>query len=672
MEMEAAATQPPVTAVEAEVHRIRELLERNQFDAALAAAEELARTVPENRDVLYMIAVSQRYLRKLPEALAALERLEALYPAFSRLHQERGHCFVAMRDADRAIGSFLMAVNINPALPGSWSTLQVLFRMTQQTENYEKATGHVARLQQLPPEVVTATSMFSDGELAPAEAIIRAFLRKHGNEVEAMRLLAKIGVEHGVLDDPELLLEAVLGLAPDYQAARFDYAGVLLKRHKHTQAIEELEKLQKAEPENRHYRTTYAAAYVGLGDHERALALYRELLINAPRAADLQLSVAHSLKTLGRTQEAIDAYHAAAALRPSFGDAYWSLANLKTYRFTPQELAQMRTEEAAAGTARVDRYHLCFAIGKGLEDNGEYAESFRYYERGNALKKSESRYLPEPVEREAALQAAVCTREFFAARQGVGSNSPDPIFIVGLPRSGSTLIEQILASHSKIEGTMELADIPRLVLELQGREPDKDSPRYPRGLAKLEPEELRRLGDKYINDTRAYRTNRPYFIDKMPNNFRHIGLIHLILPRAKIIDARREPMPCCFSNFKQLFASGQEFTYSLEDIGRYYRNYVQLMSHWDEALPGKVLRVQHEELVDDLEGNVRRLLDHLEVEFEPACLEFHLTQRSIRTASSEQVRQPISREGLDQWRNFEPWLAPLRAVLGELAPAILK
>ena len=219
---------------------------------------------------------------------------------------------------------------------------------------------------------------------------------------------------------------------------------------------------------------------------------------------------------------------------------------------------------------------------------------------------------------------------------------------------------------------MELADIPRLVLELQGREPDNDSPRYPRGLAKLMPEELRRLGDKYINDTRAYRTNRPFFIDKMPNNFRHIGLIHLILPRAKIIDARREPMACCFSNFKQLFASGQEFTYSLEDIGRYYLNYVELMAHWDAALPGKVLRVQHEELVDDLEGNVRRLLDHLEVEFEPACLEFYRTQRSIRTASSEQVRQPISREGLDQWRNFEPWLAPLRAALGEYAPAVVK
>jgi tetratricopeptide (TPR) repeat protein len=670
--METAANKSPVTAVEAEVHRIRGLLERKEFAAALAAAEELSRTVPENRDVVYMIAVSLRYLQKLPEALATLDRLEALYPAFSRLHQERGHCFVAMRDADQAIAAFLKAVNLNPALPGSWSTLQVLFRMTNQTENYEKAAGHVAKLQELPPDIVTATSMFSDGELAPAEAIIRAYLRKHGNDVEAMRLLAKIGVAHGVLDDPEVLLEAVLALAPDYQAARFDYAGVLLMRHKHTQAIEELEKLLKVEPENRNYRTTYAAAYVGLGDHERALALYRELLINAPRAADLQLSVAHSLKTLGRTQEAIDAYHAAAGLRPSFGDAYWSLANLKTYRFTPQELAQMRTEEAAAGTARADRYHLCFAIGKGLEDDGDYAESFVYYERGNALKKSESRYRPEPVEREAQRQAAICAREFFAARAGVGSSSPDPIFIVGLPRSGSTLIEQILASHSKIEGTMELADIPRLVLELQGREPDNGEPRYPRGLAQLKPEELRRLGDKYINDTRAYRTNRPYFIDKMPNNFRHIGLIHLILPRAKIIDARREPMACCFSNFKQLFASGQEFTYSLEDIGRYYRNYVQLMSHWDEALPGKVLRVQHEELVDDLEGNVRRLLDYLEVEFEPACLEFHLTQRRIRTASSEQVRQPISREGLDQWRNFEPWLAPLRAALGELAPAIVK
>ena len=328
----------------------------------------------------------------------------------------------------------------------------------------------------------------------------------------------------------------------------------------------------------------------------------------------------------------------------------------------------MRAAETDAATAPVDRFHLCFALGKALEDGGEFAESFRYYERGNALKKSQGRYRPEPVERNTQLQMAVCTREFFAARQrGRDRQDPAPIFVVGLPRSGSTLLEQILASHSKVEGTMELADIPRTVLELQGREPDGDNPRYPQVLEQLTPEDFLRLGELYLSDTRAYRGTKPHFIDKMPNNFRHIGLIHLMLPNAKIIDARRSALACCFSNFKQLFASGQEFTYGLEDIGRYYRTYVELMAHWDAALPGKVLRVEHESVVEDLEANVRRILEFCGLEFEPQCVEFYKTERSIRTASSEQVRRPIFKEGIDQWRNFEPWLGPLKEVLGPLA-----
>jgi hypothetical protein len=324
----------------------------------------------------------------------------------------------------------------------------------------------------------------------------------------------------------------------------------------------------------------------------------------------------------------------------------------------------MRADEAAETTAPVDRYHLCFALGKAFEDRGEFAESYRYYERGNALKKSQSRYRPEPIERNTRLQKEICTREFFAARQGVGCHSPDPIFIVGLPRSGSTLLEQILASHSKVEGTMELADIPRMVLDLQGREPESDNPRYPRVLKDLTPEDFLRLGESYISETRVYRAGKPHFIDKMPNNFRHLGLIHLALPNAKIIDARRNAMACCFSNFKQLFAAGQEFTYGLEDIGRYYRTYVELMAHWDSVMPGKVLRVEHEDVVDNLEANVRRILDFCGLEFEPQCVEYYKTERSIRTASSEQVRQPIFKEGIDQWRNFEPWLGPLKEVLG--------
>jgi tetratricopeptide (TPR) repeat protein len=662
--MQATPIAPVTSPVEAEVLRIRGLIERNQFAAALSAAEALAIKVPENRDVLYMIAVSQRYLSRVPDALATLQRLEAYHPSFSRLFQERGHCFVALRDAARAIEAYITAVNINPALPASWRTLQTLYRMTEQAENAEMAAAHVATLASLPPDIVTATAMFSDGELLPAESLVRAYLLKHGNHVEAMRLLARIGLQQDVLDDAETLLEAVLTLAPDYRAARYDYATALLRRHKHVQAVAELEQLLQLDPGNRIYRTTYATAIVGLGDHERALGLYRELLVDAPRAADLHLSVAHSHKALGRQQEAIEAYHAAAAARPSYGDAYWSLANLKTYRFAEDEISRMRGQEAAPGTAPVDRYHLCFALGKALEDRGEFAESYGYYERGNALKKTESRYRPEPVERNTRLQKAICTAEFFTARQGMGCDSPDPIFIVGLPRSGSTLLEQILASHSQVEGTMELADIPRMVLELQGREPDHENPRYPRVLEELTAADFQRLGGRYLSDTRIFRTGKPFFIDKMPNNFRHLGLIHLILPNAKIIDARRNAMACCFSNFKQLFASGQEFTYSLEDIGRYYRTYLELMAHWDSVLPGKVLRVEHEGVVDDLEGNVRRILDFCGLEFEPQCVEFYKTERSIRTASSEQVRRPIFKEGIDQWRNFEPWLGPLKEVLG--------
>jgi tetratricopeptide (TPR) repeat protein len=658
-----APLQP--SPIELEVRRIRELAKSERYAEALSAAEALAAQVPENRDALYLIALTQRYLNRIPEALAALERLEQLYPGFSRLYQERGHCYVALRDAPRAIDAFLRGVNINPALPASWSMLEGLYRKTGDAGNAATAAQHVATLRRLPPEVIQATSLFSDGDLTPAENIVRAYLLQHGNHIEAMRLLARIGIARDVLDDAELLLDAVLTLAPDYRAARHDYAQVLVERHKYQKARAELEKLLQLEPENRQYRTLYATACVGLGEHERAIPLYRELLVGAPRAADLHLSVAHSLKTIGRRDESIEAYRAAAAARPNFGDAYWSLANLKTYRFLDEEIARMRAEEAAPGTPLVDRYHLCFALGKAFEDRGEYAESWRHYERGNALKRSESRYRPEVIETNTRKQIETCTREFFAARAGGGVQERDPILIVGLPRSGSTLLEQILASHSQVEGTQELSDIQRIVLSLQDREPDLDNPRYPGVLAGMSPQDFLRLGEKYLADTRVYRSGKRHFIDKMPNNFRHIGLIHLLLPNARIIDARREPMACCFGNLKQLFANGQEFTYSTQDIARYYRTYLDLMQHWDGVLPGKVLRVWHEDVVDDLEGNVRRILDFCGLEFEPACVEFHKTERSIRTASSEQVRQPIFREGLEQWKHYEPWLEPLKEALGD-------
>ena len=666
--MTATATAHVTSTVESEVARIRALIKERHFADAAAAAAALRERVPENRDVLYLLALGQRQLTRTADALATLEKLERFHPGYSRLYQERGHCYVAVKDAPQAIQAFLRAVAINPALPASWSMLEGLYRMRGDADNAGRAAAHVAKLKSLPQQVITATGLFSDGELVAAEKIVRAFLLAHGDHIEAMRLLARIGAALEVFDDAELLLEAVLERVPDYLAARHDYASVLLGRHKHRQAVVELDKLLAIDPANRQYRTLYATATVGLGDHARAIALYTDLLRDAPpgaASAELHLSMAHSLKTLGRQPDAIDEYRSAARKRSDFGDAYWSLANLKTYRFTEAELECMRLAEAAATTAPVDRYHLCFALGKACEDRGDYAESWCYYERGNALKRAESRYRPEVIELNTANQKLVCTRKFFEQRLGFGVASAAPIFVLGLPRSGSTLIEQILASHSAVEGTQELAEIPRYVLELQGRERDFESPRYPAVLAQVPAAQFVRFAERYLEDTRVYRTGKPRFIDKMPNNFRHIGFIHLMFPNAKIIDARREPMACCFGNLKQQFARGQEFTYSIEDIARYYRTYLELMEHWDTVLPGRVLRVHHEDVVDDLERSVRRILDFCELPFEPACVEYHRTERSVRTASSEQVRRPIFREGLDQWRNFEAWLGPLREALGD-------
>ncbi|HXN79464.1 MAG TPA: sulfotransferase, partial [Steroidobacteraceae bacterium] len=533
-------------------------------------------------------------------------------------------------------------------------------------DNTAMAAAQVATLRNIPPEVVTATGLYLDGDLDVAEPMVRAYLLQHGDHVEAMRLLARIGMARKVFDDAELLLAAVLDLAPDYRAARSEYAEVLIELHRESEARGELERLMQEDPQNRlYYQGLYATACVGLGEHERAIGLYRELLRGTPADADVHLSIAHAQKTLGQRDEAIASYRRAAASRPGFGDAYWSLANLKTYRFTAEELQRLRTLQADPAIAAVDRFHLCFALGKALEDEGAFGESFHYYELGNALKRAESRYRPEIIENNTRQQIEVCTAEFFASRRGSGVPHPDPIFIIGLPRSGSTLLEQILASHSQVEGTQELPNVQQIVATLRGRDPDPDNPRYPRILTQLSAAELRQLGERYLEGTRVYRTGKPFFIDKMPNNFRHLGLIRLMLPQAKIIDARREPIACCFSNLKQLFARGQEFTYSIDDIARYYRTYLELMRHWNRVLPRRVLRVQHEDVVEDLEGNVRRILDFCGLQFEPQCIEFHKTVRSVRTASSEQVRQPIYREGLEQWRNFEPWLAPLVAALGD-------
>ena len=661
---------PPAAAdAEAEVLRVRVLQREGRHAEALAAALDLARGLPDNRDVRLAEAVSLRHLGRIAEALTALDKLEQLRPRFSRLYEERGMCRVALRDAPGAIAALLQAVNINPALPASWSMLQGLYRMTGEAEQAATAAEHVAVLKALPAEVVTATSLVSDGEIASAEAMVRAYLLRCGDNPEAMRLLARIGVAREVLDDAEALLAATLELAPDHRAARHEYAQVLVSRHKHLQARTQIERLLAIDPANLDYRALAATVAVGLGEHAHAIDLLHALLAEVPDSPDLQLWLGHALKTVGRLDEAVAAYRGAAASRPDFGDAYWSLANLKIYRFDDAELDRMRVAEAAASTSPEDRWHLAFGLGKALEDRGAVDESWGFYARGNALKHAVGNYQPELVEANTRAQTQVCTQDFMQRRRGWGASAADPIFIVGLPRSGSTLLEQILASHSQVEGTQELPFVQAIVGELQGRRPDPDARRYPAVLADLTAEDLVRLGERYLSQAGAYRSDRPRFIDKMPNNFRHLGLIRLMLPNARIIDARREPMACCFGNLKQLFAQGQEFSYGVEDIARYYRTYVELMAHWDEALPGAVLRVQLEAVIDDLQGQVRRLLDFCSLPFEPACVEFHRSQRSVRTPSSEQVRRPIFREGLDQWRRYAPWLDPLRIALGDVVEA---
>jgi len=657
-------------SIENEVQRIRALLKDHRFAEAVNDATALRTAYPENRDLLYLLALGLRHMRRIPAALEVLGELERHHPRMSALFQERGHCYVALKDAVSAIQAYEQAVRINPALPDAWSMLERLQLMVGNADQSRIAAEHVRKLRSVPPEVIRATGLFCEGDLALAERIVRGYLLQHSNQVEAMRLLARIGIAQDILDDAEILLAAALEMAPDYTELRRDYACVLLDRHKHAEAIAQLDLLLATDSGNTEYRTLRATATVGLGNFEDGIRGFSEVLAQAgqtPRSlADLHLSIGHAQKTLGHRAEAIDSYRKAIAARPNFGDAYWSLANLKTYRFSDADLTLMRQAEAASDTQSIDRYHLCFALGKAYEDRGDFSAAWHYYERGNAQKRAESRYRPELLEQNTALQKQFLTTEFVKLREGYGASSHEPIFILGMPRAGSTLLEQILASHSQVEGTQELANVPRAVLDLQGYNPDLDNPRYPGCLVDISTDELRTLGEKYLCDTQVYRNGRPRFIDKMPNNWRHIGLIHLMLPNSVIIDARREPMACCFGNLKQLYARGQEFAYSIEDMARYYRTYLELMAHWNAVLPpGRILRVLHEDVVEDLEGSVRRLLGHCGLEFEPACIEFHKTRRSIRTASSEQVRQPIYREGLEQWRNFEPWLGALKEALGD-------
>lgn len=655
--------------IETSIAEAQAAVKAGDLKAAIVLAEAILDAEPKNQDALYMRAVAFRLDRQLAQALATISDLVEVYPTYGRAFQERGH---ALRDAgrlDEAVAAYQAAVAHNSALLASWRMLDILQTKMGHIEAARFAQAQCAYLDSLPPELQSVANLIQEGRLLKAEALCRAFLQKFKHHPEAMRLLAEIGIRFNSLDEAEFLLESCVVLEPDNTNARYDYVNVLHKRQKFAAALEQATALRQRAPHKPQFELLYANENLAVGNFDEALAIYRAQLAETPHNASLHLSLGHALKTVGEQAEAIAAYTEAYRVRPDFGDAYWSLANLKTYRFDEGVIQTMRAVEALATTHLVDRYHLCFALGKALEDKGNYAESFAFYERGNRLKREEVGYDWRKLNAEMQLQIEHCSSALFAKHAGSGASAADPIFIVGLPRAGSTLLEQILASHSQVEGTMELPDILALVHRLDGRRRVDEEARYPRNLTEIDIAEFAKYGAAYIRDTMIQRKQgKPFFIDKMPNNFRHIGLIHLILPNAKIIDARRGAMGCCFSGFKQLFAEGQDFTYGLHEIGHYYRDYVRLMYHWDEVLPGKVLRVRYEDVVADTETEVRRLLDFCDLPFEEACVHFYQTERAVRTASSEQVRQPIFRSGLDQWVHYAPYLDPLRDILGpELA-----
>ncbi len=648
-----------------DVRSIQSLIRSGQFPAAQQKLSDILIRDPDHQDALYMAAVCARYLNAFNAAKAHLNHLKKVAPDFGRAFQEEGHLHHTLGDEPQARNAFMLATRHNPALLASWQKLAELSVRAGEHATARDAQAQLARLQSLPRELLAVINHIHERRILRAEEIVRAYLQKNPRDTEGMRLLADIGSRLSVLTDADFLLETAIELEPDNLQLRIDHIQVLRKRQKYEAAQKQAEFLFAKDPDSPLFQSLLAIESMHSGDINRSLELFDKVLMRLPDDLAALTSRGHALKTFGRTDDAIASYHRAIEINPLHGDGWYGLANLKTYRFTADDIRRMRTSLNDPNLSFMSRIHICFALGKAEEDAKNYDEAFAAYKEGNALKTRQTRYTTEQMQAEFDAQKTHCTRALFEERSGTGHPAPDPIFIVGLPRAGSTLLEQILASHSMVDGTLELPNILSIAHRLRGRNMLSDRERYPRILHELEADKLKALGEDYIENTRVHRQDAPFFTDKMPNNFRHLGLIHMILPNAKIIDARRNPLDCCWSGFKQLFAEGQEFTYGLEEIGHYYRGYVDLMDHWHDVLPeGRILKVQHEDVLEDLEGQVRRMLDHCGLPFETACVDFHQTDRPVRTASSEQVRQPLNRSGFEQWRPYEAHLGPLKEALG--------
>ncbi|MBS0226904.1 MAG: sulfotransferase [Proteobacteria bacterium] len=600
------------------------------------------------------------------EAEQGLGDLHRRYPQIPQIQFDHAHALVALGRHGQAALQLRKIAALRSPPTAVWLMLADALAADGDPAAAAAYLDHV-RHSDSEPALLQAADALARGEVPMAEALLRGRLKSAPTDVAAIRMLAEVAARLGEYGDAEALLRRCLELAPEFQEARQNLVQVLHRANQTEAAMSEIERLMADDPHHPANRNLKAVMLSRLGDYDEAIALYRDIVEEFPTQSKIWLSYGHALKTAGQQSEAVDAYRRSAMLQPTFGEAWWSLANLKTFRFTSEDLTEIDSRLGDGSLVDEDRLHFEFAAGKAREDAREYESSFGHYARGNALRKRMIPYDAGEISARVELAERVFTREFFRERKGWGASDPDPIFIVGLPRAGSTLIEQILSSHSQVEGTMELPEVLALAHQLRKRsDPDGQTP-YHALLSSLDRDDVAELGHQYLERTRVQRKDgAPFFIDKMPNNWLHVGMIHLMLPNARIIDARRHPLACGFSGFKQQFARGQSFTYGLEDVGRYYRDYVELMAHFDDALPGRVHRVFYESMVDDTEAQVRTLLAYCGLPFEEGCLRFFENRRAVRTASSEQVRQPIYREGVDHWRHFEPWLGPLKAVLGDV------
>jgi len=634
-------------------------VKENRFEDALNLFEIILRDNPDNIDSLYLASVSSRYLKKFDESKKYIERLLLNAPDMGRAYQELGHINRDMGDEEKAVINYRQACELNPALLASWKLLYKYFIRNKNQPAADHARQQIVKLESLPPSLLYIDQILNEGRLGLAETKCRAFLKKNPTHTYAMSLLSEIANRMGYFDDAEFLLEKAVEFEPNDGDLRMKYAMVLRKKQKFTKTMEQVNILCEQFPENMNYQAQKASEIMQNGDHAQAVKLFDYILEKNPYNFSTHTSKGHAQKTLGKTDQAINSYQSAYRIKPDHGEAFFSLANLKTYSFSEDEIEAMRNQVKRVDLSLRDKAYFHFALAQACESINDFNEAFFHLEKGNKIKNDQSRYSIERMDAELQAQIDICDEAFFDRLGPGGFETKDPIFILGLPRAGSTLIEQILASHSMIDGTLELPNILSIAQSLRGDDIYGKLGNYPKSMASLSQDERKSLGKKFIDETRMHRKDAPMFTDKMPNNFRHIGLIHLIMPNAKIIDARRYPLDCCFSMFKQLFAQGQEFTYGLAEAGSYYTSYVKLMNHWDKVLPNKILRVNNEDVIEDLEGQVKRMLEFIGLPFEEQCISFYETDRSVRTASSEQVRQPINKSGMGRWKPYAKNLKPL-------------